>query len=86
MKVGDKVLCKKAFSISGFNIHFTEGKYYYIHRVESDYNISSFYILGDGGIECDFEFDEDNTYKFSEHFYTGKELRKLKLDKINECR
>jgi len=81
---GDKVLCKKR--LGGFFIKntwwFTIGKYYIIDNISSSVT---------GEVEFSIKDNYDDTFKFNnsifkKHFYTKKEYRKLKLNKINESR
>lgn len=78
-KEGDKVYCHTDFiSITG-NRSTTAGKYYKIRNIiltHGDFN-----ILDDNRQVHYFSF---NTY--NKWLYTEKELRKLKLDKLNETK
>jgi len=83
---GDKFLCKK-------NNHFLkEGNYYEIDQVINDNGNILVDVCGDdrNGIVLVVDLSDTgllrkNTY-FYNTFYTKKEERKLKLDKINENR
>ena len=87
MKVGDKVYCKKS------NVYFDyvinkKGTIYTVIEISSNtvtlsceesFSLDTWsYIFGKGGYEI------YRVFLFPEHFYTIKEYRKLKLEKINE--
>jgi len=81
MKAGDILVCKKDF-IDGDDsaIWCSKNKSYTILCREYT---KSFYIIDDEGDENYYILDEDILNKY---FYTEKEIRKLKLDKLNEIR
>ncbi len=77
------VLCKKHFKNS--DIEMFEGKYYKVITTYS--NIYDIYDIGFGVLTSAvfFHSDDDDGHRlFSNYFYTMKELRKLKLDGIDE--
>lgn len=84
MKVGDKVYCIK--SIIKYNFFFIIGNSYKIKNVSN--NNKTIFILDDNNVTMPFEiyYPNDDFYKFNEYFITHKQLRKQKLEKINECR
>ena len=72
MKVGDKVYCKLSR-----NSYFKFGEFYTISDV-NEYSVlinSHFFQYS--------EYDK-NCFNFCEYFFTTKELRKSKLNQINE--
>ena len=71
MKVGDKIYCYK--QNIGLSKWITEGKEYILLEVFSKY----FTIIDD-------EVDKNVMVHFEKHFFTEKQYRKLKLNKINE--
>jgi hypothetical protein len=83
MKVGNKVLCKKGFFIYYDCCEFKSGEYYSI------VNISDTYIIVKnrfGGLDT-FIFEQSNYLSqnikfFYDYFYTEKEIRKMKLNKL----
>ena len=77
MKVGDKVYCKKTYSV--------------LYKKQKEYTITkmlnnSMLIRSDTGDAFIFydNICERITFMFSDYFYTEKEYRKIKLNKINE--
>lgn len=79
-KVGDKVLCKKDYTIA----IYTNGTSLKIYK-DRTYEILEVYMYGENEnvrvlIEGNSVLDTIVDY----HFYTKEEMRKLKLDKINE--
>lgn len=78
MKVGDKVYCYYGYDMGYDPYLIEEGKYYTIEEVDTSY-------VKIKGITFRIESDEDvNPYLewFKAYFYTEKQLRKLKLDKL----
>lgn len=75
-KIGDKVICKCLSSFVGFKI----GNKYII----SYYNLNTYYGISDSkGIKYGIYTNE----LMNKYFYTNKELRKLKLERLgNEDR
>lgn len=87
MKVGDKLLCKV-----GYNDDFIKGKLYEIYDIYDDNHIiicgenenkytyidDSFIFYLDG---CKNKFA--NSLGLYNYFYTDKELRKMKLNKLS---
>jgi len=84
---GDKLMCKKFFKDKDNLIQFYEGSIYNTYRVETLYNVetsdeqtfsASRYIEVKNG-RLTYRFNEEEFYT---HFYSKKEIRKLKLDQI----
>lgn len=82
MKAGDKVYCKAELYIND-TIYFRAGKWYIIVEIDNhDNSIGVFYnakgnsywmnILGSNACDCNFV----------DYFYSKKEVRKLKLEKL----
>ena len=101
LKKGDKVLCKKSLLTSTYwksltDNAFDEGELYVIELVELAVD-ENYKPLGDNSYDIavmsiydkiGYNFNtkgNDNSWIFSEYFYIEKDVRKLKLDKINEC-
>lgn len=87
MKVGDKVLCKKDYKTYGFCIN-TKGQLYTILTLsKTDITVSTNYTddsLRDKNFFMlyDEESGDEGRFSFNYYFYTQKEYRKLKLDKL----
>lgn len=86
IKVGDKFLCKKGFNFYSY-VNFIEWHYYEVVYIDD----VSFYL--DSG-SCWFRYfidekynkcvdDKYNKLKFKAHFYSLKEVRRLKLKELN---
>jgi hypothetical protein len=81
LKNGDKIFCKKIYNPDGIHYYFTVGKMYrvckmtdkYIQEIEDDNIVYSVYLQSDDNTK--------NAYIWK-YFYTEKELRKLKLEKL----
>lgn len=79
MQEGDKVICKRQFNA------FIIGEEYIIESIDYYGNL---YIMSSSDIRSGWWFYHDNlsfryTFDlFKEYFYTEKELRRLKLEKI----
>jgi len=84
LKVGDKLLCKKN---SVWLTRFYKDKYYTITHVMQQVRNESVYcivwVTKNGDYFTTLE-NHTSTPFLWEDFYTPKELRKLKLDKISE--
>lgn len=88
MKAGDRLYCYCDFTylkiIGGKDIVFKKGNIYEVH----DTSIDDVVILkSDNGIDEIFFIKDENKDSFiyyKDWFYTEQELRKLKLDKLNE--
>lgn len=83
--VGDIVMCKKSFEyIESKVFMFNQGIYYLITDM---YNYSK---VGDNSAYVQLYVESDRDYCnlpkeiYEKHFFTKRELRKLKLEKINE--
>jgi hypothetical protein len=76
-----KVLCKKDYKAS--EIHtFKKGKYY---NVVSEYSYQDSYWIQNNTAFQRFGFEKtlyERYPNFYEHFYTNKEIRKLKIMKL----
>ena len=88
LKIGDKIKCKKDFtSRITSNIIFSKGDYYLINDIENKYDrISISQLNGDYRISFKREepIEESHIAHFLifDYFYTDKELRKLKIEKL----
>ena len=85
MKKGEIVICKKDCFCNLINKnkpYFTAGKFYKI----IDIGETIVFIMGDKYIKPLFLVEVNSLTYFHEYFYTKKELRKVKLEKINEGR
>ena len=83
-----KLLCKQNYPLNckGF---FTPGKYYSVKKhpkLLSHFQIfDCFYeMLDDEGDGWIFTINKDYQYYIWDYFYTTKEIRKMKMQKINE--
>lgn len=82
MKVGDKVYCKNNLIVPSGDVYFSVGYYYEIIEFGSDLVINNNEDCG-----CIFAFAKINIHNhwtFNNYFNTPKELRKIKLEEINE--
>lgn len=91
LKIGDNVYCIK--SIVHDNIlYYSKNKTYKISDAKSDINnkYQLINILNELKEGYSWEFNilcqELNVYRFSDHFITQQQYRKLKLQKIHENR
>jgi len=75
IKIGDIIFCKNNRQQFEYNIIFYAGKSYTI----TDIDDNCIYI---NGIAFMIKFNH-GAYSFNEYFYTKKEYRKLKLEKLN---
>ena len=85
MKVGDKVICKKSLKKGDARIKMC--KNYIIENYIILYQGKLIYIKIDGmnfHIIQDSNIGVSGSKDFSNYFYTEKEARKLKLEKIND--
>ena len=85
-----KAVCKKDFNggvitTNGMyvaKILFKRGEVYnYYNKISSSYKTNYYYVTSINNTEESF-----NSLGFRDHFITIQELRKLKLEKINESR
>ena len=85
LKVGDRLLCKKGVtdSLSG-DIYYKEKKYYEIKKVTDEKIILDSEIHGFEDTWYFFPYISFNFYIW-DHFYTKIDLRKIKLEKLEEC-
>lgn len=86
MKVGDKIYCKES-RINLYNDNYlyenivTKGKWYIITEIDNEH----IRISSDAGLFFKYRLIFNELYySFDDFFMTIKELRKLKLKKINE--
>ena len=84
MKSGDKLYCKKELYVANFGICFTLDKCYKVASVDVCY----LFIQDNDGDNLLFYFYKDKVSDrvCNDYFYTEQELRKLKLDRLNEER
>lgn len=78
LNIGDKLLCKKD-NLTIFSL-FTELKYYTVDNmilIGPDYYMYS--IRCDSNYIINFKTD----YQINNYFYNEKEIRKMKLEKLN---
>lgn len=86
MKVGDNILCKCALvtnnrkdnHVSGQQIHFFKGRYYKI--VDYVFNVWEYEYVIKSELTNTCHIPERSIHAW---FYNDKELRKLKLEKLN---
>ena len=76
-KVGDRLLCKKNYEDTIF-----EGKYYIIILKSLDYNNDYVLTFKDNNGDPFIMF----YFEIKHYFYTENELRKIKLERLNESR
>lgn len=86
MKVGDKILCKR--SVSNKSKHermfFVRGKYYEVVRYNEFPNITYITLRNERGNLTDFTLNNiDKNKRLYRFFYTDKEIRRIKLERIN---
>lgn len=93
MKVGDKILCKRTYSLYNKN-WYNKGRLYQIFNIDFDVFGNRFiYVCNELGghnkmvdiINCEGEVDEPWVgfyMRFNNYFYIGQELRKIKLEKL----
>jgi len=75
-----KIISKQSFKCVSTNAYFTKDEtYYYFYNQNIVFNK---YMVPLWQSELEYDFDE--ALEFLKFFYTEKEYRKLKLDKINE--
>lgn len=84
LKAGDKLLCKKPL-VNTYASYLIEFKYYHIYEV-SNINEYEDYADYDYAVMCEhcqivnFRHEDE----FHDYFYTEKQVRKIKLLKLNE--
>lgn len=85
-KIGDKILCKKSNSDNSV----IKDNYYFIGDIDDSDVFFIFIVLFPGkNFGRWFEVRENNNYyrsshlNFYDYFYTEKEIRKLKLQKLS---
>lgn len=80
LSIGTRLLCKKDY-FAGDDENFTKGTIYVISDTYQEY----FVIHDNKGIRWDFDETLDGSFfSIENYFYTLKEVRKMKLDCINE--
>jgi len=82
LKIGDKLMCKVSNnkSIIGFNY----GKYYsieHISKIDGE-SFVNYKICNDKGFSYNF-YNLRGYYSIHKFFYTTKEIRRMKLEKIS---
>lgn len=84
VNVGDKLLCKKSINIGmKYQGVFYYHKHYEVMYVDGEY----IHMKAENGgnylfFQDDYASISDVDRMISTHFYTGKEVRKIKLDEI----
>ena len=85
MKIGDKLICKEDFS-------YSKGKFYFSFKKGIDYLVTSaYYVSSENYSYVQFFGDSYGAYcnlreeTCEKYFYTKREVRKLKLEKLNLC-
>jgi len=73
-----KVYCKKKFNLAK-NSYFEKDSYYDVVSFDDGYYWIS---LGNGMVQLFYIIDKKP--KFEDYFYTIKQVRKIKLSKLNE--
>lgn len=90
MKVGDKIYCKRGLYNSYGKLFFKKDNWYTIGEVRSSiFDTFDIVVLSERNDSVLFyttTTNNNNEYKYWNYFYSMKELRKLKLKKINEKR
>lgn len=88
MKVGDKFLCKKDWISVMFNKEdrfLTKGDTYKVKLMTVYDNYDMVLFTGDSGFGEWFTYDiKNDEWYLWDFFYTQKEIRKMKLKKINK--
>lgn len=85
MKKGDKILCTKNYNIENNTVLYKKNNIYTITDIIEDSNgINNRYII-DNYLSFYIKH-QISDWCFDDYFISLKEERKLKLDKINECR
>jgi len=90
LKVGDKLLCKKSFDLEDYEwfnqthcnaTMLIKGTYYLVSDIETRWYTDSAGVYIEG---MEFHIGEKTQYKMmlENYFYTKKEIRKIKLEKI----
>ena len=77
LKIGDRLLCKRDTDYLGK----VKDKYYTI----TDIADNKVYFSDIGNIKVYF-FDDDDDFYIWKYFYTPQEVRKLKLEKLNDVK
>ena len=75
MKIGDRILCRL-----GIRCWFTAGHYYIIDRCDGD--DGDVLIIDDMNDRVAFSLINRDEGLFHNHFYTEKEMRKMKLERL----
>lgn len=86
MKIGDKLYCIKNIYAEGTNfLNYTKNKYYNIVYIDPyGYDVA---LKCNNNYPCGFSLKKNNTnneWYIWDYFYTIKQLRKIKLDKLKE--
>ncbi len=91
LKVGDKLLCKNELKVptgSGNYMITIKHENYIVFIVDYNSNFITFEYCGFvfnllGAINKNIDSGYDSQYHIWDYFYTEKEVRKLKLERIN---
>ena len=81
LKAGDRLLCKKSVLSGTFTNNKYYNKYYIVTDVFDDivYFNNDFYFRSDSPNNC-------NNWYIWDYFYTPQEVRKLKLERLNDVK
>ena len=89
-KIGDKVLCKKSFDDHNNRYikkkQFIKGNYYHVCGIALEGVYLSQYTPKEAKNKDLYGmwFYFDITYLFKKYFYTPQEIRKIKLEELND--
>lgn len=83
MKVGDKIICRKSYP---FNDGYAIQKGHRYSIVSAFWNSFSCSTEFEGVLLHFYRDEDKNIDKFKDYFFTIKECRKFKLEKIYESR
>jgi len=84
IKIGDKFLCKMNYCYIILQ-KFHEGVEYEVYDIKKIDNGCGFYYYSYSMIDnVDFKLLYVIEYELNNIFYSGKEMRKIKLEKLNE--
>lgn len=81
MEIGDKIYCHTRCIMPDKKVVTTIGKVYIIRYIEQD---GTFMIFNDFGDSHFFYIMKKNGKSYLDYFYTLKDMRKIKIGKINE--
>lgn len=87
MREGDEFLCKKSINFNNGEIVFTCNKWYKVINIPVKEPINICYFYDDNTRQCGFTKPSLKHFlDFDEYFCNKKDLRRLKLEEINERR